>query len=259
MFFENGWCRFPHDPVLATWVDHALPAARTAVTAPQYAEWVRCDGTWFVGVNALPNGPDGVVGGGPALSGQAVDFIHGDLGLSGFDWDRAQISVCYPGYPKPMDGDSDANFAFRRDRDAAHVDGVRRHEPDRRRFLLEHHGFILGIPMVSSSADASPLAIWEGSHHMVREAFRVVLAEIPPDQWSEIDITEAYHAVRREIFGTCNRVTVPARPGEAYLIHRLALHGVAPWSTTAEAGPDGRMIAYFRPETGKSEDWIFAP
>jgi hypothetical protein len=158
-----------------------------------------------------------------------------------------------------MDGDSDANFAFRRDRDAAHVDGVRRHEPDRRRFLLEHHGFILGIPMVAASADAAPLVVWEGSHYMVRAALSAAFAGTRPDQWSEIDITDAYHAVRREIFDTCKRVAVSAQSGEAYLIHRLALHGVAPWSANAEASPDGRMIAYFRPETGGHADWITAP
>lgn len=258
-FFEKGWRRVPHDPVLADWVAQTLPAARAAVQAPDNAQWLRCGGTWFAEVNALPNDTNGAVGGGPPLAGLAVDFIHGDLGLMGFEWDRAQLSVCYPGYPRPMEEESEANFAFRRDRDAAHEDGLRREEPGRRRHVREHHGFILGIPMVSASADASPLVIWEGSHHRVREAFSVVFAGIPPDQWSEIDITDAYHAVRREIFDSCNRIVIPASPGEAYVIHRLALHGVAPWPETAKAGPDGRMIAYFRPETGKPEDWLSAP
>ncbi len=258
-FFEKGWRRFPHDPVLAEWVDQTLPAARQAVRAPENARWLRCGGTWFAGVNALPNDTNGAVDGGPPVAGQVVNFIHGELGLSGFGWDPAQLSVCYPGYPRPMDGESDANFAFRRDRDAAHVDGLRREEPGRRRRLREHHGFILGIPMAPVSADASPLVIWEGSHHMVREAFRTVFAGIRPDHWSEVDVTDAYHAVRREIFDTCKRVVINARPGEAYVIHRLALHGVAPWPDAAQAGPDGRMIAYFRPETGNPEDWLSAP
>ncbi|NQV45179.1 MAG: hypothetical protein HQ501_09765, partial [Rhodospirillales bacterium] len=156
VFFDTGWCRFPHDPALAEWVTHALPAARLAVTAPENAEWHRCQGTWFVGVNALPNDSRGALGDGPPLAGQAVNFIHQELGLTGFatgdgtgfatgsangfEWDRAQVSICYPGYPKPMEAESDANFAYRRDRDAAHVDGLRHVGPDRRRFLLEHHG-----------------------------------------------------------------------------------------------------------------------
>jgi len=40
---------------------------------------------------------------------------------------------------------------------------------------------------------------------------------------------------------------LPAAPGQAYLLHRLALHGVAPWADGAEASADGRMVAYFRP------------
>ena len=57
----------------------------------------------------------------------------------------------------------------------------------------------------------------------------------------------ATSSLRRRIFAECPRVAVIARPGEAYAIHRLALHGVAPWQEEAPAGPDGRMIAYFRP------------
>jgi hypothetical protein len=53
---------------------------------------------------------------------------------------------------------------------------------------------------------------------------------------------------------------VPAQPGEAVLVHRLALHGVAPWQKGATAPPEGRMIAYFRPEfQGLGDDWLSAP
>jgi len=48
-------------------------------------------------------------------------------------------------------------------------------------------------------------------------------------------------------------------PGEAYLVHRFALHGVAPWDEDAKAGPDGRMIAYFRPELPDRGLWLNAP
>ena len=74
-FFEKGWCRFPHDPTLAAWVSHALPVARDAVAEPEHAQWLRCGGTWFAGVNVLPNNASGAVGVGPVLAGQAVDFI----------------------------------------------------------------------------------------------------------------------------------------------------------------------------------------
>lgn len=258
-FFEKGWCRFPHDPTLAAWVSHALPVARDAVAEPEHAQWLRCGGTWFAGVNVLPNNASGAVGGGPVLAGQAVDFISDTLGLIGFSWDRAQVSVCYRGYPKPMPSETEAAFRFRLNRDAAHVDGLRREGPDKRRHLREHHGFLLGISMVEADRHASPLVVWEGSHEIIRETFLNVFEAVPPEQWGEIDVTEIYHSVRRRIFDSCNRVEVSARPGEAYLVHRLCLHGVAPWAPSARGGPDGRMIVYFRPEIGGPENWLQAP
>ncbi|NNE23053.1 MAG: hypothetical protein HKN11_10640 [Rhizobiales bacterium] len=258
-FFENGWCKFAHDPVLADWVERTLPAARKSVAAPQNAEWLRCGGTWFAGVNVLPNNAAGAVPDGPPLAGAAVDFIHGGLGLTGFDWEPAQVSVCYPGYPQPMADETDAAYRYRLKRDAAHVDGLIPESPDRRRHLREHHGFLLGIPMVKASRDASPLVIWKGSHKLIREAFAALYADLPAGRWGDVDATEVYHATRRKIFAACERVEVASEPGEAYLVHRLALHGVAPWRASAEACGDGRMIVYFRPETGGPPDWLNAP
>ena len=74
-----------------------------------------------------------------------------------------------------------------------------------------------------------------------------------------MDVTEIYHAARREAFETCRRVEITARPGEAYVVHRLALHGVAPWRDGTPAGPDGRMIAYLRPELPETGDWLALP
>lgn len=258
-FFEKGWCHFSYDPALAVWVRQTLPAAREVVKAPENSDWLRCGGTWFAGVNVLPNDASGAVENGSELAGKAVDFIDEVLSLRGFAWDRAQVSVCYPGYPKPMESESEVAYRYRRDRDAAHLDGLFREGSDRRRYLREHHGFLLGIPMVEASDDASPFVIWEGSHEHVREAFESLFKGIPPEKWGEVDVTETYHAARRTIFDTCRRVEVTARPGEAYLVHRLALHGTAPWRDSAESGPDGRMIVYFRPEAGGLWDWLSAP
>ena len=257
-FFEKGWVRFPADPVLLDWIEKTLPAARATVTDPANEQWHRCAGTWFAGVNVLPNDEEGAVAGGPPMAGQAVDFVRDELGLVGFDWDMAQISICYPGYPKPMEGESEGSFRFRLKRDAAHVDGLLPEGPERRRFLREFHGFVLGFPMVDFSADASPMVVWEGSHEMVRERFRSTYGDRPPADWPDIDVTEDYHALRREIFEACPRVPVSAKRGEAYLVHRLALHGVAHWGEGATAGPDGRMIAYFRPDIGGPADWLNA-
>jgi hypothetical protein len=258
-FFEKGWCRFQFDEMLMQWINHALPCARETVAAEENEQWLRCGGTWFAGVNLLPNAADGSVCGSDALQGKASDFIRQALGLDKFDWDRAQLSVCYPGYPQPMPGETEAAYAYRRDRDAAHVDGFLAEGPDRRRHLREYHGFILGIPMVEFNAGASPFVVWEGSHEVIRKTFAEQFQDVPAEQWGEIDITGVYHEVRRKIFGLCRRVEIHARPGEAYLVHRLSLHGIAPWQGTASATPDGRMICYFRPETGGPESWLLSP
>ncbi len=258
-FLKNGWCRFSFDADLAHWVKQSLPAARRAVRAPRHAHWLRCGGTWFAGVNALANDTQGVVDNGPRLQGVALDFIRHTLGMNEFAWDHAQVSVCYPGYPRPQKAESNAAFLYRRDRDAAHVDGLLAEGPARRRHLREHHGFILGIPMVNTNPNASPFAIWEGSHHIIRESFRARFDGIAPEQWGDIDLTDIYHAARRRIFNTCRRLEVAAQPGEAYLVHRFALHGMAPWRAPLTGFPDGRMVCYFRPEIGGPLNWLTDP
>lgn len=258
-FFKDGWCTFGTDPALAAWIEEALPAARETLKHPEQAKWFRYRNTWFAGVNALPNDPAGRVDGSRPLSGRAVDFIESALELRNFAWDKAQVSVCYPGYPQPMAGESESLHRFRRDRDAAHVDGLLREGQERRRFLREYHGFILGIPMVEFAPGASPFVVWRGSHELMRRAFAERFAGIPSAQWIDEDITETYHSARREAFETCERVPIHARPGEAFLVHRLALHGMAKWEEGTGAGPDGRMIVYFRPEIGGPEDWLDKP
>lgn len=256
---KHGWCRFAYDPVLAHWVAATLPQARRAVAAPENAQWRRCGGTWFAGVNVLGNDSTGAVPDGLPLQGKAIDFIANVLGLPRVSWDPAQVSVCYPRYPLPMPAESPAAYGYRRNRDAAHVDGLLREGPDTRRHLREHHAFVLGVPMAETTAGASPLVVWEGSHEVMRAAFAKLFAGTAPERWGDIDATESYHAARRQVFETCRRVTVEARPGEAYLVHRLALHGVAPWADGATAGLDGRMIVYFRPELSGPEPWLNAP
>ena len=258
-FFDKGWCRFPFDPELAAWVRHSLAAARAAVAAPENAKWLRCGGTWFVGVHALPNDERGSVQKGPPLKGVAVDFIKHSLRLTGLEWDRAQISVCFPGYPRPMKSESETAYRYRCLRDAAHVDGLLPRGTARRRHLEEHHSIILGIPMVETDSQASPFVIWERSHEIVREAFRARLAQTPPDGWCNLDITDTYHETRRRIFDRCKRIELAAKPGEAYLAHRLTLHGIAPWRSPVTDYSDGRMICYFRPEFGEVSHWLTHP
>lgn len=258
-FLERGWVTFPHDPIIAGWAEAARPVADRVEADPDLrTAWLRCGGTWFAGVNAFPNDASGAVAadGVPSLGGRAVAFIGDVLGLGDFAWDAAQISVCYPGYPQPWERESEAAFRYRRDRDAAHVDGLKRSDPGRRRHPSETHGFVLGIPLNETGPGASPLVVWEGSHEIVRTAFSERLAGIDPADWRGEDVTDAYIAVRRKVFETCKRVAVHARPGECYLVHRLALHGVAGWRAPPK-GPEKRSIAYFRPDPfpGLSPAW----
>ena len=134
-FFEKGWCQFEFDPQLANWIDKTLAAAHRTVTDPVNALWLRHSGTWFVGVNALENDELGAIDGGPPISGHAVNFINDNLKMDVVRWDRAQVSICYPGYPARSGAESEAAFLYRLNRDAAHIDGLRREGPDRRRSL----------------------------------------------------------------------------------------------------------------------------
>jgi hypothetical protein len=257
-FFARGWARFGPDPAVEAWLDAARPLALARLDDPAHAEWWRCGGTWFAGVGVLANDAEGRLGRAPPLAGAAVDFIADVLQLRPA-WDPGQLSVTRPDYPRPWAGESEAAFRYRLKRDAAHVDGLRRFGAERRRKLCEPHGFILGFPITEADAEAAPLVVWEGSHRIMRRAFHAAFAGVSPEDWPELDITEAYVAARSEAFETCRRVPLPARPGEAILLHRLALHGVAPWAEGATAAPEGRAIAYFRPELPRLEDWLDAP
>lgn len=251
-FAARGWARFPADPALARWTAAALPAALLALAAG--AEPLRCGGTWDVGLDALPNDAAGAVGGVP-LAGAAIDAVETLAGRLPLHF--AQISSVYPGYPRPWAEESDAAFRYRLTRDAAHVDGLLPVGPDRRRMIREPHAWILGLPLTRTGPGASPPVVWEGSHRIMARTFSEALAGHPTACWAEVDVTDAYHAARREAFATCERVVLDAGPGEAVLIHRLALHGISPWAEGAEAPPEGRIIAYFRPELpGGIADWL---
>ena len=251
-----GWAKFAADADLKAWVDHVAPIAAALSRHPSHrADWLRHGGTWFAGVNILANDAQGLVQQGPELRGAVVDCLtalHGPMSL-----DRGQISVTYPGYPAFDGTESAAAHRFRVNRAAAHVDGLLANGPERRRFLHEPHQYVLGIPLGLSSAEASPLVIWEGSHNIIRAAFKSVLDRLPVAQWGSVDMTEIYHQARKDCFEHCHRKSILAQPGECYVLHRLALHGIAPWGAGAKAPPEGRIVAYFRPQTkGCLSEWL---
>ncbi len=244
-FLDQGFVRLPPDPALVDWIAVAAQSGQGALADPRFADQHACEGTWFVGVDALANDATGAVDPATPLMGQAVDLITALYGAIP-PLHPAQLSTVFPGYPAPRHGESAAAFRYRQRRDAAHVDGVLALGVDRRRFLHECHAFILGLPLTEAPTAAAPLVVWEGSHHIMRDAFAKAFYGTTPEQAPDLDITDIYQAARRRVFETCERVELPAAPGQALLVHRMTLHGVAPWTTTQPVGPMGRMVGCYR-------------
>ncbi len=247
MVTDPGWQRIGADPAIATWARAALPWACAALA--QTDQPLRCGGTWAVGLDLLPNDETGAVAG--------CRFPWAALPLRAEPLHRGQVSVIYPGYPQPWEGESEAGFGYRMRRDAAHLDGLLPVGPQKRRMIKEPHGWILGIALTDCAA--SPLVVYEGSHDVMRAALLQALAPFDPQDWGDVDVTDAYQAARAQVFETCRRVEVPIAVGQATLLHRLTIHGVAPWGAGDVAPPEGRIIAYFRPMLPSVQDWITRP
>lgn len=241
---DCGYVRFAWHPDTYRWSQAARRIGRDVARDPaMQAQWLQCEGTWFVGVDALPSAADGAIGGTP-LSGPVIDRIG-----PRHDLHPAQLSITYPGFPRPRNGESEAAFRYRRNRDGAHMDGLVAEGSPKRRFLLERHDWILGLPLTDTSPGASPLVIWRGSHHILQRAMIDALGALPESEWAKTDVTDIYQAARKTVFETCTRIPLFARPGEAILLNPFLLHGVAPWAAEATASPSGRMVAYLRPES----------
>lgn len=244
-----GWKRIGPDPAIAAWAAAAWPLAREALA--QTDQPLRCGGTWAVGLELLDNDASGAVAG--------CDFPWAALALRQQPLHRAQLSAVYPGYPQRSVDESDAGYRFRLTRDAAHLDGLLAVGAAKRRMLHDPHAWILGLPLTACDAGAAPLVVWEGSHEIIRAAFFDAFGAAPGSQPDQLDLTEVYTAARARVFEVCPRVAVAAQPGEAFLLHRMTIHGVAPWTAGAQAPPEGRIIAYFRPLMESAAAWITAP
>jgi len=249
-FLEVGWQKFAWDKDTALWARVALAAATEVLSDPQHVHWYQCENTWFVGVDTLPNELDGSIKDTP-LIGPAMTALQSDMGFSS-ELHRAQISAIFPGYPRPRANETATAFRYRLQKCGAHIDGLLREGETRRRYLREPHAWILGLPLTDCTKETSPLVVWEGSHHIMTRFFSKTLAEYPVEQIYDFDLTDVYLDARREIFETCTMVPVCARPGEGYLVHRLTLHGIAPWRSADHAQ---RIIVYFRPKLAQITDW----
>ncbi|MFK7835277.1 MAG: hypothetical protein AB8B60_03560 [Sulfitobacter sp.] len=245
---RDGYAVFDVDPKVTDWAAAALAVAKGIAADPHVrAANMRHKETWFVGVDALPNAPDGSIERVP-LRGPWQAHISAPPA-----WHAAQLSIVYPGYPGQDTQESDANHRYRIKRHAAHVDGLLPIGPDRRRYLREPHAFILGLPL--NHADAAPLMVWPGSQVIMGEAFRALIADHDPTQ---VDLTSGYQAARAEVFERITPQPVHMQPGQSVLLHRHMLHGVAPWAKGDTAPPEGRMVAYFRPQFG-AQEWLASP
>ncbi|MCC5974253.1 MAG: hypothetical protein JJT81_09390 [Rubellimicrobium sp.] len=247
----RGWTLLPREAGVARWAVAARVLARSVTADPaMQARWLRHGGTWFVGVDALPNGPDGTVDGVPLPGAwRSVTGWTGPL-------HPAQLSVVHPGYPGRDPDESEAQHRFRRDRDAAHLDGLLPEGPGRRRFLREPHAFIAGFPLTEMTEETGPFVVWDGSHAVIRAALGARLAGVAPDEWAQVDLTDLYMATRRRVFETCPRRVVTAQPGETILAHRLSIHGVGGWADGVPGPEGGRMIVWFRPILPDPGDWL---
>jgi hypothetical protein len=231
----DGWICIARDERIATWAEAAYSVALDSVVGS--AEAWRCGGTWFVGVDALQNGPDGRVG--------EVAFPWDALPLDPCPLHKAQLSVIRPGYPAASPDETEAAYRYRLQRDAAHLDGMLAIGPTKARMIREPHDWILGIPLNLTSADASPLVVWEGSHEIMREALTEVLSPHPPEIWGSIDVTAAYKAARQTVSDLpSDRVGGPARRGHADPPPLPSWRGpLGPCCQSTAGGPDDRLSA----------------
>ncbi|MFT4620773.1 MAG: hypothetical protein ACI9KS_001381 [Sulfitobacter sp.] len=244
-FEADGWTFFPAEDATQRWVEAVLPLARTALETSER----RHGRTWAPGVDLLANGANGAVPGGPPLRGEATSkaqSLFTPLALH-----RAQISAVWSGYPQRDAAESEANHRYRAKRDAAHIDGLLPEGPNRRRHLREAHAWVLGVGL--GEAVAAPLVIWPGSVSIFRTAFRRFYGPHPVQNWGDLDVTDLYQSLRRDVFETCARIEVPLCRGEAILLDRHMLHGTAPW---ADSGQGCRITAFFRPELPHWADWV---
>ena len=251
----DGFAVYPAEAATRTWVDAAAPAAEAALQDPALADWYQCENTWFVGLDALPNDSVGRLNGSGPLTGAAMAAAQALVGAAP-PLHPAQLSVTFPGYPKPRAGETEAAFRYRLNRDAAHVDGVIGKGSPKRRFVEEPHAYILGVALNDADPHSAPLVAWRGSHRIMHAAFARAFQDVPRSARAHHDLTDIYVAARKAVFDSCERVALPLKRAEAVLLHPFTLHGVAPWG----GGQGDRRIAYVRPELdGGIDAWLALP
>lgn len=249
---RDGVVVLPPSAGMIAWAERARALSLEGLAGLEADQW-RHGNTWCVGLDLLPNAADGSLPGGVNFSSEGMKIALQSTDLEEAALHLAQVSLVRPGYPKQDPSESDTAHRFRKNRDAAHLDGLRPVGPDMQRQIADPHAFVLGIALTPVTVETSPLVVWKGSHRVMANALRAALKDVDPADWGRTNITAPYQAARKEVFETCERIEITADVGAEILMHRHAIHGIAPWR--ADEGQD-RLVAYFRPEPFGVVDWL---
>ena len=257
---QQGWHCLPQLPALLHWSEAHLQAAHACMKDPSNKHWWRYQSTWFAGVNVLANNATGAAGAKPSLPEELLSALTGYCQADTQALDQGQISAIYPGYPQADTLQSEQAHYFRQRHYAAHLDGLVPQGTGRRRFLTEQHSFILGISLTDHPANAAPLMVWPGSHQRIQAWLQTTLGTESSTKWANIDLTDEYQQIRRQILEDTEPQALYLAKGEAYVLHRHLLHGMGLWPKSIEdPRHQGRIITYFRPCWHEPENWLFGP
>ena len=265
---KNGWSFLNTDHIHYEWIAEAKEQLETKFHQKLYDyNDLRCGSTWFVGANFLDNSSNGNIGT-KSMSKFFFSNISKKFGPNIKYWDKAQVSICWPGYPKKDAKETKKSYDFRIKRFASHIDGIIPFGSKKRRFAKEFHAFILGFPLHNNCLDCAPLVLWEGSHKIFRNFFKEIYEGISFNKISNIDITELYNECRKKVFKNCEVKKIIPQFKQPYLLDRHVLHGIDEWreKKNVKCSPknhrllnslsDGRIIVYFRPVFFNPHDWI---
>ena len=158
---ENGWCFLNTDNDHYDWINEAKKQIKFKFSQNVIKDQdFRSGSTWFVGTNFLDNNSQGKIGS-RQLSKKIINNISSYFGTKIQYWDKGQVSICWPGYPKKDTLESEKSFNFRIKRFASHIDGIIPLGSKKRRFAKEYHAFILGLPIMNNFKNNASLVVWE--------------------------------------------------------------------------------------------------
>ncbi len=266
---ENGWCFLNTDNDHYDWINEAKKQIKFKFSQNLIKDKdFRSGSTWFVGTNFLDNNSQGKIGN-RQLSKKIIDNISNYFGTKIQYWDKGQVSICWPGYPKKDTLESEKSFNFRIKRFASHIDGIIPLGLQKRRFAKEYHAFILGLPIMNNFKNNASLVVWEGSHKIFRNFFRNIYDGVSSNKISDTDITELYNECRNKVFTKCNVKKIVPNFKQPYLLDRHLLHGIDQWKDPNSGSyaiknkhlvnnlSNGRIVVYFRPVFSDPYDWIY--